>query len=198
LFKGGKEMKKWFVFCLVVVMMVLAACNKEEETASQHGSVNDGESVNGHGAIDHGVDDKKVGFNVTGDTIEEAANVPAEEKERILEVFDVYIDAFNNKNIERYMNTLSEHSESFDLGEERSYLEEQFNEFDIKLQASDVTIVKYDEQEAQIFMNLKTSMKQLSTGLETNPSGRQVIVLTKDDGEWKVASVHRIGDNPQK
>lgn len=191
-------MKKWFVFCLVVVMMVLAACNKEEETASQHGSVNDGESVNGHGAIDHGVDDKKVGFNVTGDTIEEAANVPAEEKERILEVFDVYIDAFNNKNIERYMNTLSEHSESFDLGEERSYLEEQFNEFDIKLQASDVTIVKYDEQEAQIFMNLKTSMKQLSTGLETNPSGRQVIVLTKDDGEWKVASVHRIGDNPQK
>ncbi len=191
-------MKKWFVFCLVVVMMVLAACNKEEGTASQHGSVNDGESVSGHGTINHGVDEKKVGFNVTGDTIEEAANVPAEEKERILEVFDVYIDAFNNKNIERYMNTLSEHSESFDLGEERSYLEEQFNEFDIKLQASDVTIVKYDEQEAQIFMNLKTSMKQLSTGLETNPSGRQVIVLTKDDGEWKVASVHRIGDNPQK
>lgn len=190
-------MKKWFVFCLVVVMMLLAACNKEEGAASQHGSVNDGESVNGHGAIDHGVDDKKVGFNVTGDTIEEAANVPAEEKERILEVFDVYIDAFNDKDFDRYMNTLSEHSESFDLEEERSYLEEQFKEYDIKLQASDVTIVKFDEQEAQIFMKLKTSMKQLSTGLETNPSGRQVIVLTKDDGEWKVASVHRVGDNPQ-
>ena len=41
-------------------------------------------------------------------------------------------------------------------------------------------------------------MKQLSTGLETKPSGRQVTVFTKDDGDWKVASVYYIGDDRKK
>lgn len=191
-------MKKWFVFCLVVVMMLLAACNKEEGAVSQHGSVNDGESVNGHGAIDHGVDDKKVGFNVTGDTIEEAANVPAEEKERILEVYDVYIDAFNDKDIERYIETLSERTESFNKEQEQADLEDYFSQYDIQREVTDVTIVKYEEEEAQVFAKLATSMKQLSTGLETNPTGRQVTVLTKEDGEWKIASVHYIGDDVSK
>lgn len=191
-------MKKWFGFLLLSVILLLAACNKSEEAPTQNGSVDDGDSTNGYGAIDHGVDEKKVGFSITGDTIEEAANIPAEEKERILAVFNAYIDAFNGKDIEGYMNTLSEHTESFDFEQERVSLEEAFGEFDIKRTVSDVTIVKYDEQEAQVFAKLATSMKQLSTGLETNPSGRQVTVLTKDEGEWKVASVYYIGDQEKE
>lgn len=191
-------MKKWFVFCVLAVMMLLAACNKDEETTPQNGSVNDGESQSGYGAIDHGVDEKKVGFNMTGDTIEEAANVPAEEKERILEVFNVYIQAFNDKDIERYIDTLSEQTESFNKEQEQNDLEEYFSQFDIQREVSDVTIVKYEDGEAQVFAKLATSMKQLSTGLETSPKGRQVTVLTKDDGEWKVASVYYIGDDQSK
>ena len=50
---------------------------------------------------------KKLDLICQVDTIEEAAGVPAEEKEQILEVFDVYIDTFNEKDIEKYMDTLS-------------------------------------------------------------------------------------------
>lgn len=193
---------RWFFF--VAMILVLAACaNNNEEEASNHGSVNDGEVANGYGAIDHGVDDKQtvddadeveIGFGLTGDTIEEASGVPPEEKERILEVFNVYIDAFNKKEIDRYMDTLSDQTESFDKAEERAYMEDVFAQFDPSREASDVTIVKYSDAEAQVFAQLKTSMKQLSSGLETNQSGRQVTVLKKEDGEWKVTSIHYIGD----
>lgn len=191
-------MKKWFGFMLLSVILLLAACNKNQGTPSEHGSVDDGESANGYGSIDHGIDEKKVGFSLTGDTIEEAANVPAEEKERILNVFNVYIDAFNEKDIERYMGTLSKQSESFDKVGERAELTDVFSQYDIKREPSDVTIVKYDEKEAQVFAKLSTSMTQLSSGLVTNPNGRQVTVFTKDDGEWKVSSVYYIGDEEKK
>ena len=65
-------------------------------------------------------------------------------------------------------------------------------------EVSDVTIVNYTDTEAQVFAKLKTSMKQLGSGLQTNQTGRQVTVFTKDNGEWKVASVHYVGDLEEK
>ena len=101
-------MKKmvWFSMLLSVILTARAHATITKEAPIQNGSVNDGEATNGYGAIDHGVDEKKVGFSITGDTIEEAANIPAEEKERILAVFNAYIEAFNEKDVEGYMNTL--------------------------------------------------------------------------------------------
>ena len=191
-------MKKIAGFMLLAVVLVLGACSKDEEAPSTQGSANDGEATSGYGAIDHGVEDKEVGFNMTGGAIEEAANVPVEEKTQILEVFNTYIGAFNTKDIDGYIDTLSEHTESFDKVQERADLEEAFSQFDIQREVSDVTIVKYDDSEAQVFSNLNTLMKQSSTGLETNPSGRQVTVLSKEDGEWKVSSIHYIGDDEKK
>lgn len=144
------------------------------------------------------VEEKKVGFNLIGETIEEVAGVPANEKEQILAAFNAYIDAFNDKDIDRYIDTLSERTESFDKIQERVKLEDTFSKLDIKREVSDVVIVKYEDEEAQVFTNLTTSVKQLDSGLETNPSGRQVTLFTKDDGEWKVASVHYIGNDEKK
>ena len=139
------------------------------------------------------MDDKKVGFSLSGETIEEATDVPAAEKEKILEAFDVYIDAFNDKNIDGYIDMLSNH---WDKAEEREYMTvEVFGAFDVDRKASDVTIVKYSDTEAQVFAKLKTSMKQLASGLEINPGGRQVTVFTKEDGEWKVGPIHFIGED---
>jgi hypothetical protein len=89
-------------------------------------------------------------------------------------------------------------TKDYDLEEERIFTENHFSEFDLNREVSNITIVKYSDTEAQVFSNLKTSVKQLSTGLETNPSGRQVTVFTKNDGDWKVASVHYIGDDEKK
>ena len=188
-------MKKLQISIILATILLLGACSSsKDETSSGHGSVNDGEAVNGYGAIDHGVDDKKVGFNITGDTIEEAAGVPAEEKERILATFEIYIDAFNDKDMDRYLETVSDQTDSFDKAEERAYMTDVFSSYDLDRQATDITIVKFTETEAQVFAKLKTSLKQLSSGLQTNQSGRQVTVFTKEEEAWKVSSVHYLGD----
>lgn len=187
-------MKKFQVVFILALVLVLSACNGDKEESSNAGSADDGEAVNENGTLDHGVKDKGVGFSMTGESIEEAEEVPEEEKEQILEAFDVYIETFNDKDVDGYMNGLSKHTESFDLDKERTDLEELFNEHDVKREVSDETIVKYSENESHVFAKLKTSIKQLSSGLNLDQSGRQVTVFTKDDGDWKVASIHYLGD----
>ena len=191
-------MKKIPVLLLLAFVLILGACGGDKDQASNHGTVDDGEAKNAYGTLDHGVDEKKIGFSLNGETIEEATNVPEEEKSKLMNVFEIYIDAFNEKDIDRYIDIVSEHTESFDKEEERAYMAEKFAEFDFARAASDVTIVEYSEKEAQVFAQLDTSMKQLVSGLETKSSGRQVTVFTKDDGEWKLSSVHYIGDEMKK
>lgn len=191
-------MKKTVVYLMLVFVIVLSACSKNEEDNANQGSVNDGETSNEFGSIDHGVDENKVGFNLSGGEIEEAADVPKEEKEALVEAFDTYIHAFNVQNVDEYMGTLSKNPQSFSIDEERTYIEGVFSEYEISRDAKDVTIVKYDADkgEAQVFSNLDTTLKQKSSGLETNRTGRQVTVFTKEDSNWKVTSVYYMEDQP--
>jgi hypothetical protein len=189
-------MKKMFVPISMSVLLLLGACSSDGEKSTGSGSVNDGEVPNKNGAIDHGVDDKKVGFSLEGGEIEEASGVPAEEKEQILAVYNVYVDTLNEQDIDGYLDTLS--PEDYDLDEERKFVEKQFSEYEINREVSNVTIVKYSDKEAQVFSNLKTSYKQISTGLVTKQDGRQVTVFTKNGGDWKASSVHYIGDDGKK
>lgn len=185
-------MKNFRVLFILALVLVLSACsgNKEESTTS--GSADDGEAANANGALDHGVKDKGVGFSMTGDSIEEVEGVPAAEKEQILAAFEVNIDTFNNQDVDGYLNTLS--VQSYDMEEERKKLKEVFEVSEIKRETSDETIVKYTESEAHVFAKLKTSEKQISSGFKLDASGRQVTVFTKDDGDWKVGSIHYLGD----
>ncbi len=96
-------MKKLFVPISMSVLLLLGACSSDEGKSTGSGSVDDGEAVNENGAIDHGVDDKKVGFNLDGGAVEEASGVPAEEKEQILAAFNVYIDTLNEQDIDGYL-----------------------------------------------------------------------------------------------
>jgi len=177
-------------------VLLLGACGSDDGETSSQGSVSDGEVANEYGAVDHGIDEKKVGFSLSGDKIEEATDIPTAEKELLIKSFDKYIETLNDKDIDAYLATLSE--KKYDLVEEREFAQEQFDQFDINREASNVTVVKYSETEAQVFAEIKMLYKQLSTGLETKPSGRQVTVFTKDDGEWKVESIHFIGDEQTK
>lgn len=189
-------MKKVVVLISLSLILLLAACSNDKEKSVENGSVDDGEATNENGTVDHGVDESKVGFSLTGDTVEEAAGVPADEKEQILAVYSLYVETLNKQDIEGYLDTLS--AEDYDIEEERSIMKKSFSEFELNREISNVTIVKYSEKEAQVFSNLKTTYKQLKTGIETSPSGRQVTVLKKSDGDWKVASIHYIGDNEKK
>jgi len=189
-------MKKLVVLTSMSFILLLGACSNDKEKSVENGSVDDGEATNEYGTIDHGVDESKVGFSLTGDTVEEVSGVPADVKEQILDVYNLNLETLNKQDIDGYLDTLS--AEDYDFEEERSITKDLFSEYELNREVSNVTIVKYSEEEVQVFSNLKTSFKQLETGLETSPSGRQVTVLKKNDGNWKVASVHYIGDNVKK
>ncbi|GKV64904.1 MULTISPECIES: nuclear transport factor 2 family protein [Sporosarcina] len=187
-------MKKQLAAASIALALVLGACNKAEETNPN--DVENGEAAPGSGAIDHGVDDKKVGFSMSGDQVEEAADVPKEEKESILSAFDHYIETLNNKDVDGYLATLS--TKGYDEAEERKAMEEMLETTDIQREADNKTIVKYAEEEAQVFSTLKTTLIDTASGAENIADGRQVTVFHKEDGAWKVFSIHFIGDDPAK
>ncbi|MDV6377021.1 nuclear transport factor 2 family protein [Sporosarcina sp. GW1-11] len=174
----------------LALALVLGACNKSEETNPN--DVDNGEATPGSGAIDHGVDDNKVGFSMSGDQVEEATDVPDDERKAILEVFNEYIETFNNQDIDGYLATLSK--EGYDAEEERAVAEEMFKSTTIRRETDNETIVKYSEKEAQLFATMKTTLTDVKSGVENAPEGRQVTVFNKEDGQWKVFSIYFIGD----
>ncbi len=176
-------MKKWLL--AVMTVLVLAACGDTEQE-TDNGTEKDTQEI-----IDKGT----VGFEVMGDSIEEAANVPAEEKEKILTAFNEYIDAFNAEDLDRYGETTSKNAKGFDYNLDLEEAKKAFEMYAINRQADDVTIVKYDDKEAQVFANLTVDMTEEETDTQVSSAGRQVTVFVKEDADWKVSSVYYIGEN---
>ncbi|MEK4629868.1 MAG: nuclear transport factor 2 family protein [Solibacillus sp.] len=172
-------MKKWLV--AVMALFVLAACGDNE--SNNNASPKELEKT---------IDDGTVGFEVLGDSIQEATNVPEEEKNEILSAFDEYISAFNEKDLERYKEIISKNAKGFKYEEDIQAVSEVFKQYDVNRVAEDVTIVKYEKDEAQVFSNLKTATKEVESGAELSGVGRQVTVFVKE-GQWKVSSIYYIG-----
>lgn len=175
-------MKKWLILALTVFM--LAACNNKEESNTVNSVDNNEEST--------------VGFEALGDEIEEATDVPKDAEKQILAAFDEYIAAFNSKDIDRYINTLSKNPQGFNVDEDIEVAKNVFAQYDIDRTASDVTIVKYSDDEAQVYANLQIKMTEIKTNTDLNSSGRQVTVFANEDGDWKVTSVYYIGNESQE
>lgn len=177
--QGDKMMRKMkMVFAAICALLLLSACADKGNDDSQVEETTD--------------DDEKIGYSMTGGTIEEASGVPEDEKEAILAAFDKYISTFNDRDVEGYMDMIGS---EYDKEEEREFLEAHFENYEQLREPSNVTIVKYKEGEAQVFASINNQLKQLSTGFETSDEIRQVTVFTKEDDEWKVKSVHSIGEN---
>ena len=173
-------MKKWLF--MVVAALLLTACSDKEETKTE--DVTSEENI--------------IGFEVMGDEVTKAPDIPKEEEEKILAAFDEYIESFNSKDIDRYVQTLSKHPQGFDYEEDLEAAKKAFEQYNIERTPSDVTIVKYDEKEAQVFANLDIQMTELETDVELTSSGRQVTVFVKEDDAWKVTSVYYIGNESQQ
>ncbi|MFJ5767826.1 DUF4440 domain-containing protein [Lysinibacillus sp. NPDC093210] len=166
----------------VLTLLVLTACgNKDEDlTAKERAKV---------------IEDGTVGFEMMGGEVEKATNVPANEEKAIIAAFDEYIAAFNDKDIHRYMSTISKNPKGFNYDEDKVFAEKVFDQSDTKRDVANVTIAKYEQEEAQVFANVTTHSLQLETNVEHESAGRQVTVFVKEDGAWKVTSVFYIGDD---
>lgn len=170
-----KMMKNWLIALLAVFS--LAACNEEEQPKDPAAVVDEG----------------LIGFEMANGIVEEAQDVPAQEKEAIILAFNQYIDAFNAQDIEQYIATLSD-KKGLNFEEERDAVASAFASYNVDRKAEDVTVIKYSEKEANVFATLKIDLVEKETDAELSSVGRQVTVFTKEDDGWKVASVYYIGN----
>ena len=168
---------------LALALFCLTACNNTEESKTEDITATTEES------------EEAIGFEVLGDDIEEATNVPEEEQKAILAAFDEYIAAFNAKDIDRYIQTLSKNPKGFEYEEDIEAAKQAFAEYNIERTPEDVTIVKFSEEETQVFANLEIQMTEIETNAQLASSGRQVTVFVKEEGAWKVTSVYYIGND---
>jgi len=189
-------MKFKYMVMLAFVTILLSACASEENREGA-GSVSDGESAGENNALEHEVKDvpeADVGFEMTGDDVEEAQDVPEAEKKALLETFETYMSAFNEEDLEKYMSVIAKEPEGFDYNEEETLVKNTFGQYEVNRTAEDVTIIKYDKNQAQVFASLNISLVQEKTGAKLDRTGRQVTVFAKEDGNWRVSSVYFIGD----
>lgn len=185
--------KTWMA--LLAAGALLAACSDEASNDAAN-SVSDGQPASSAQETHTAEENTAAPADDSGTTtakapIVEADNVPPEEKKELLAVFDAQIAAFNEKNVESYMHTISRQAESFDYEEEKAYVEKVFSTFDVNMKPENVTIIQYDEekQTANVFMNMTSTSTDLATGKEVTQSTRQIMVFQKEPDGWKQVSL---------
>lgn len=174
-----------------LLAVVLAGCSDEESTNSN--SAEDG--LSGEGQETHaseGLGESEEGIMFDEDGNVESAEVPAEAEEEIMAVFDEYIETFNNKDIEGYLDLLLYEDGYYDREEERAALEEVYDQFDVNREVVEHTISGYEKGSAEVFSNMELTTTDPASGAEASRNGRQVTILKEVDGEWKIASIQFI------
>lgn len=179
------------------LILTLAACSDSEEPSVNENTVEDGNAAKENNAVEHGIDEdkeEKVGFTVDdeGNVIE--AEVPKEQADELLAAYEEYIAAFNSEDIDRYMKTIAQEPDGFDREEDKAALAQAFEAFDSQYKTSDETIVKYEEDRAEVFATLNVNMKDGNSNDAIEQSGRQIVVFKKESDGWKVTSVHFMGN----
>ena len=105
--------------------------------------------------------------------------------------------AFNEEDIDRYMKTISKNPEGFNYEDEKVVVEDTFAEYDTVRTAENVTIIEYDESQAQVYADIEVKLSHPTSGAELDRNGRQVTVFVKEDGNWLVTSVYFIGETTE-
>jgi ketosteroid isomerase-like protein len=185
-------MKKMII--IASLALALAACSDSAEPSTNENTVEDGNSTNENNAVDHGIEDESVGFTLGDDGKVVEAEVPEEAKKEILAAYKEYIEAFNAEDLERYMNVIAAEPKGFDREEDETSLKEAFKVYDTTYTTSNETVVGYEENRAEVFAEIDVLMKDPNSDKSTDQSGRQVVVFVKEDGKWKVTSLHFIGN----
>ncbi|EMF46574.1 hypothetical protein B481_2360 [Planococcus halocryophilus Or1] len=193
-------MKKMIIAASLI--LTLAACSSSEEPSINENTVEDGNATSENNAVNHGIEEKEetkektedVGFTVDDQGTIIAADVPEEPASQLLAAYKEYIEAFNSEDIDRYMNTIAQDPEGFDREEDKAALVQAFEAYDSVYETSDETIVKYEENRAEVFASLNVKMKAANSNDAVEQTARQVVIFKKENDEWKVSGVHLVGN----
>lgn len=195
---------KW-IMALLLTGTLLAGCRDGQQNEAAN-SASDGEPANTATQETHTAsDERKAGTAADEESnskeesaaqtekvpIEEAENVPSEEKTAILAVLDKQVESFNRKDIDGYMSTISKTPESFDYTEEKLYVQKVFETFEASMTPLNPMIIKYDEETktANVFMNMTSTSKDVGTGKKVSQTTRQIMVFQKEEAGWKQISL---------
>ncbi|MGB6406434.1 MAG: nuclear transport factor 2 family protein [Planococcus donghaensis] len=194
-------MKKMII--MAGLILTLAACSNSEEPSVNENTVEDGNATSENNAVNHGIEEKEekteektedIGFTVDEQGNIIAADVPKEPASQLLAAYKEYIAAFNSEDIDRYMGTIAQDPDGFDREEDKAALVQAFEAYDSVYETSDETIVKYEENRAEVFASLNVKMKAANSNDAVEQTARQVVIFKKENGEWKVSGVHLVGN----
>ena len=168
-------MKKWLV--TVMAIFVLAACGDNEKEESLEN-------------LQKTIDDGTVGFEILGGKIQEATGVPEDEEAKLLKVFNEYINASNDKDIDRYMETISKNAKGLDYEEDKKNTMETFETYNVVRKAEDIAIIKYSEDEAHIYANITIDATEIESGIGYQSKVTQVTLFIKENDDWKISGIN--------
>jgi ketosteroid isomerase-like protein len=130
--------------------------------------------------------------------MEEAKDIPEEEKQAILDAFNEYIESFNDEDVERYMATLSKTPVNFTLEDEEEAVNNVFSKLDVRRKASNVKIINYQGKKADVYAELEVTTKDPNSDREATTTGRQLTIFQKTDEGWKVSMIRVMQDSGDK
>ncbi|MGG0655015.1 nuclear transport factor 2 family protein [Rummeliibacillus pycnus] len=166
--------------------------NSTESTKDSTKSITSEDSTSSNKEASTSNKDDQVGFEINSNgEVEEAKSIPKDEKKAIIAAFNENIDAFNDKDINRYAATIAEKPKGFNRQEDIDYAKQVFKEYDAKRTAKNVTIKKYKQDYAEVFANVKVFMKQDNNSF-TQPTN-QVSVMVKENGKWVISAIYVMG-----
>ena len=169
-------MKKVF-FALILTLLLAACSDAETETA---------------GDLQKTIEEGTIGYEIVDGKVEAATDVPADVEQQVLTALDEYIQSFNEKDLARFKETVSQQDETY-YTETMKEAESVFAQYSIiERESKDVTISKYSEERVEVFMNMTGRVVEAASELEMAANARQIIIMVKEDGTWKVSSVHSI------
>lgn len=165
-------------FLAMILGLFLAACSDDSAQTNEEL----------HETIEKGT----VGYEIVDGKVEAAQNVPADVEKEILTALDEYIVSFNEKDLQRFEQTVSKQDDTY-FYETMKEAEAVFEQYSIiERQTEDVTISKYEDSRVEVFFNINGRVVEAETESEMAASARQIIVMVKEADTWKVSSVHSI------
>ncbi len=130
--------------------------------------------------------------------IKEAEGIPVEDKEAIQAAFNQYIEAFNEENVDEYMDVISKTPVNFKWDEEKQFVQQIFEQVDSRRTVENVTIMNYQAKKADVYAEITAVTKNPETGEEATRSGKQMTIFHKNEDGWKVAALFFIADEVEE
>jgi len=173
-------MKKWnkLIGLVLIGVFLLAACSNNDNSTDKKAENTQKQT-------------KTTNENVTTNTkkpsLKETKDIPAAEKKALLAVTNQYIKAFNEKNLDAYMETISKNPTSFKYDEEKAYTKKVFDNMDIKMDPTKISVIGYKSNDANVYLELKTTITSKREKLVK--TSRQINTYHKENGQWKLISI---------